>query len=282
MHTSLRTSFSQYLAAIDQTPLLDAEQERQLARRYQNDHCLDAREHLIRANLRLVVSIAKRYSRLGLAMPDLVEEGNLGLIRAVEGYDPKVGTRFSTYATWWIRQAMRRAILNQTRIVRIPIHMIGWITRYRQAKQELSLQHDESPTDKQLAEALEISIPRLKRIKSASLTARPALSIDSDGDGQDMISVTDQGTDSEPLQSMVRQDMLHHVRELIAQLPEREKRIIALRFGLDGHHPMTLRETAKHVGVTRERIRQIEIQTLQRMRQKLESKSFRNLKRQAA
>lgn len=282
MNTHLRSSFNQYLAAIDQTPLLDADQERRLARMYQNSRSAEARDHLIRANLRLVVSIAKRYHRHGLAMQDLVEEGNLGLIRAVEGYDPEMGTRFSTYATWWIRQAIRRAIMNQTRIVRIPIHMIGWITRYRQTRQKLEQDRDGPASVKQLADEMNISQSRLKRIEAASITALPALSIDMTYNDQSKIEFADDTDIDEPLRTLMHRDMLDQVRDLVDSLPAREKKILKLRFGLDGQSPRTLRQTAGYVGVTRERIRQIEIRTLKCLRQKLENAKPVTSKRRAA
>jgi len=244
-------------------PLLKAEEERELGARVQAGD-LEAREHLIRANLRLVVSIAKMYSDRGLSLQDLIAEGNVGLLKAAEKFDPEAGCRFSTYGSWWIKQAIRRALTNTVPSVRVPGYMSELIARWRKVSRELAYRLGRTPNIEEVAG--EIGIPpeswKLFR-QNVATSAAGEVSLEAITANQQ--TVEDERIEN-PEEEIQRIDLLRRMRELLDQIDDREATILRLRYGLDeGHDPMTLKEIGKVVGLTRERVRQIERDTLAKL-----------------
>ena len=271
-----RSTLSAYLREINRVSLLTAEEERELATRIQDLGDLEAREHMIKANLRLVVSIAKRYTGRGLSLMDLIEEGNIGLVRAVEKFDPHEETRFSTYATWWIKQSVRRALVNTVKTVRIPSYLVEVITRMRHAQRELVQELDREPTVQELADRMELpedKIRVLRRAIRAEQTGTGTVSLDALPTANDTIVDEDM---QQPEDIFFRNYDLDRVEKLLESVDDREARILRLRFGLEegGPGPMTLKEIGKQVGLTRERVRQIEAQALRRLNRVINSDSF--------
>jgi RNA polymerase primary sigma factor len=251
-----------YLRSIGRVPLLTREDEVRLAKRIeQND--MSAKNALIEANLRLVVSIAKRYTGRGLTLLDLIQEGNLGLIRAVEKFDWRRGFKFSTYATWWIRQAITRALADQSRTIRIPVHMVERMNRVARAKRSLMQQHNREPTSEEIAVLVEMTPKKVDEIlklgqEPVSLEA-PVGGEEGDASLGDFIS-DDVG--DRPLEVVANRIRDKDLAEVLDSLPWRERRVIELRYGLGDKGPMTLEDIGHEVGVTRERVRQIESKTL--------------------
>ncbi|MDP6538041.1 MAG: RNA polymerase sigma factor RpoD/SigA [Planctomycetota bacterium] len=253
-----------YLQEINEVPLLSAAEEKELgARIAAGDQA--AREHLIRANLRLVVSVAKLYAERGLSLPDLIAEGNVGLMKAAEKFDPAAGCRFSTYGTWWIKQSIRRALTNTVKSVRVPSYMTELIGRWRVVTQELTYLMGRVPTVEEVAEELDIpqsNWPLLKRTIQVSGMG-PQVSLDVLSANQDTVS---DGNARPPDEQMAAADLLARLRELLGAIDEREATILRLRYGLgEGGEPMTLKEIGKVVGLTRERVRQIEREALRKL-----------------
>jgi RNA polymerase primary sigma factor len=297
-----------YLREIGQVPLLTAAEEVELAKRIQAgihadrllaeleapESCpiappetvreLDvvsrdgalAHQDLTRANLRLVVSIAKRYTNRGMQLLDLVQEGNLGLMRAVEKFDHTKGFKFSTYATWWIRQAITRSIADQSRTIRLPVHMVETLHRVVRVQRELVQELEREPTADEIAERVGMSVDRVLELQQAALDP---LSLDQKRSEEDDATfgdfVEDASADA-PLEATARRLLSEAVRESLDQLSERERQVMEMRFGLDDGKPRTLEEVGQTFGVTRERIRQIEAKTLAKLRHPQRSQKLRD------
>lgn len=255
-----------YLSEIGFSPLLTAEEEVLYARRsLRGDEV--ARKRMIESNLRLVVKISRRYSNRGLALLDLIEEGNLGLIRAVEKFDPERGFRFSTYATWWIRQTIERALMNQTRTIRLPIHVVKELNIYLRTARELSQRLDHEPTAEEIAAELDKPVDDVN--KMLRLNERIS-SVDTPigGDGEKaLLDILPDSNHSDPEVSTQDEDIRHSLLNWLDELNPKQKEVLARRFGLLGHEPSTLEEVGREINLTRERVRQIQVEGLRRLRE---------------
>ena len=265
-----------YLREIGKIPLLTPEEEADLAQRIVKGD-KKAKDKMVESNMRLVVSIAKRYGGRGLDFLDLIQEGNTGLLRAVEKFDPDKGFKFSTYATWWVRQAITRAIADQARTIRIPVHMVETINKVLRTTRKLTTELNREPTNEEIAKELDMEpekIDYVMRIKQdiASLDA----SVGREGDDEDSVLgdfVEDEERDS-PEDSAANQILKEQLAEIISTLTEREQKIIRLRFGIGGGRPHTLEEVGNEFAVTRERIRQIEAKALSKLRKNKDTKKL--------
>jgi len=254
-----------YLKEIGRVPLLSAEEEIDLAQKIEKGD-LKAKQKLIRSNLRLVVSIAKRYIGRGLTFLDLIQEGNQGLIRAVEKYDWRRGYKFSTYATWWIRQAITRAIADQARTIRIPVHMVETINRIYRVSRKLMQELDREPTVEEIADELGMSAQRVREVLKVSQSIT-SLEKPVGDDGDSLLGDFIQDTfHSSPDESASKELLKENIKEVLDTLTDREARVLKMRFGLDGYRAMTLEEVGKAFGVTRERVRQIECKALRKLK----------------
>ncbi len=257
-----------YMQDIGRIPLVSPEDEVRLAEEIrQGDE--EARRKLIRSNLRLVVKIAHDFKGLGLPLLDLISEGNIGLMKAVEKFDPKKGAKFSSYAAWWIKQAMRRALANQSRTIRIPVQSAGKINRIRTTRAELTERLGREPSDAEIAECLEVSrrtVAGLKGAELRSISLSDPLQAGEESCFEEIIA--DQSAPT-PDQLLGRTESLERLRELVDELDEREAKVLRLRFGLDGKPPKTLEEVSQEVGRTRERVRQIQNHALTKLRHRL-------------
>ena len=264
-----------YLKEIGTVPLLSADEELRLAKRKaEGDE--SAKERLIEANLRLVVSIAKRYTGRGMSFLDLVQEGNLGLIKGVEKFDYTKGYKLSTYATWWIRQSVTRALADQARTIRVPVHMVETINKMSKMQRKLTLELGYEPSVTELAEALEMSEDKVMEIMQI---AREPASLETPIGEEDDSNLGDFVADSNAVtpEGNVESVMLReHIDALLGDLKERERQVIVLRFGPEDGHPRTLEEVGKEFNVTRERIRQIEAKALRKLRNPVRSKRIRD------
>jgi len=257
-----------YLHQINEVPLLTAEEEKKLGWRIVNDSDPAAKEHMIRANLRLVVAIGKRYLDRGLTLGDLIEEGNVGLIRAVEGFDPAHGARFSTYASWWIKQSIRRMLINATHPVHVPAYMVDLINRFRQTQKKLQNELGHAPSSGELAEAMSVPPKKLLTIRRAMRAYASATSGPRTPDGE-VMSLAELFEDHKlprPDEYVEQRETIKDVLAFIEQLDTRDAQVLRLRFGLEGQDPLTLKQIGLVVGLTRERVRQIEIDSLKRLR----------------
>ena len=265
---SLRT----YMNEIAQTPLLTRQEEVELANRIKEGD-EKARTHMIKANLRLVVKIAKDYSGFGLPLSDLISEGNIGLMKAVERFDPEKGGKLSTYGSWWIKQAVKRALSNQSKTIRLPIHMVDKIARMRRISSTLTEDLGRVPSDEELSEELGIPMKKLALLKRASQA--PASFDAPVGGDEDNVSyqeiISDEGAVN-PYDALEEKSMHGCIDELLDVLDERESKIIDARFGLGGSTPMNLEEVGRELGVTRERIRQLQNVALKKMHDVLRRK----------
>jgi RNA polymerase primary sigma factor len=265
------TGLNRYLKEIGQFSLLTPEQEVELARKIKRGD-IKAREQMINSNLRLVVTIAHDYANLGLPLLDLISEGNIGLTKAVERFDPTKGAKLSTYASWWIKQAIKRALANHSKTIRIPVHLGDKIAKVRRVSLQMSDELGREPTDDELAEELGIASEKVAHLKSIGI--RPA-SLDAPIAGEDSTefgeSVRDDGARS-PFELLRDRNLLGEVDGLLGVLDQREKKIISQRFGLGGGKPKTLEDVGKDFGVTRERIRQLQNIALAKLRRALGQK----------
>ena len=262
-----------YLSAIGFSPLLTAEQEVFYARNALKGDS-NARRRMIESNLRLVVKIARRYMNRGLALLDLIEEGNLGLIRAVEKFDPEKGFRFSTYATWWIRQTIERALMNQTRTVRLPIHVVKEINLYQRAARKLAQTLDREPSPEDVAELLDIPIEDVKNMLGLNERATSVDSPTGYNSDKSLLDTIPDEQNIDPSLLLQNSDVQKHIETWLGQLSDKQREVVERRFGLHGREAATLEEIGVELGVTRERVRQIQLEAIKRLRHILEREGF--------
>ena len=262
-----------YLNEIGFSPLLTPEEEVYFARLARKGE-ESGRKRMIESNLRLVVKIARRYVNRGLTLLDLIEEGNLGLIRAVEKFDPERGFRFSTYATWWIRQTIERGIMNQTRTIRLPIHVVKELNLYLRAARELTQQLDHEPTAEEIAHKVDKPVKDVKRMLGLNeRVASMDTPIGAGGEKSLLDTVADEGA-SDPADVLQENNISVCLQQWIDQLSEKQQEVLARRFGLRGYPVSTLEEVGQEIGLTRERVRQIQVEALRRLREILEKEGL--------
>ncbi len=253
-----------YLREINETKLLTAEDEQQLARAIAEGDVM-ARDRMVRANLRLVVNIARGYVGKGLALQDLIEEGNLGLLRAVEGFDPRVGTRFSTYASYWIKQSIKRALINSAKTIRIPAYMVELLSKWRRASARLTEELGRSPTPEEVARVLGLPKKKLSIIKKAIQVYNATPHSDQTEAGWSLGEMVMDERLKSPDEELLDHDVMKTALELLATLDPREATVLKMRFGLEDTPPHTLKEIGASLGLTRERVRQIETEALAKL-----------------
>jgi RNA polymerase primary sigma factor len=259
--SSLQTPLETYLREINETALLSAADERELAGQVA-DGDVRARDRMVRANLRLVVNIARGYTGKGLSLQDLIEEGNLGLLRAVEGFDPAVGTRFSTYASYWIKQSIKRALINSAKTIRIPAYMVELLSKWRRASARLTEELGRTPTPEEIARVLGLQKKKLPIIKKAIRIYNSTPQTDQSETGWSLGEIVMDERLKTPEDELVEHDVLKSVREMLTTMDPREATVLKMRFGLEEHEPHTLKEIGESLGLTRERVRQIETEAL--------------------
>ncbi|MBP8171974.1 MAG: RNA polymerase sigma factor RpoS [Pseudomonas sp.] len=258
-----------YLNEIGFSPLLTPQEEVHFARLAQKGDPA-GRKRMIESNLRLVVKIARRYINRGLSLLDLIEEGNLGLIRAVEKFDPERGFRFSTYATWWIRQTIERAIMNQTRTIRLPIHVVKELNVYLRAARELTQKLDHEPSAEEIANLLEKPVGEVKRMLGLNERVSSVdVSLGPDSD-KTLLDTLSDDRPSDPCDLLQDDDLSQSIDQWLTELTEKQREVVIRRFGLRGHESSTLEEVGREIGLTRERVRQIQVEALKRLREIME------------
>jgi len=265
------TGLNRYLQEIGRVPLLTPEKELELARSARKGDA-EARERMIVSNLRLVVTIAHDYAHLGLPMADLISEGNIGLTKAIDRFDPTRGAKLSSYAVWWIKQSMKRGLANQGKLIRLPVHLVDKIAKVRRVALQMSDRLGREPNDDELAEEIGIATDKIARLRTVGI--RPA-SLNSPTGDDDSTEFGDSVSDEKaqtPFELFRDKDLLSEMDGLLNVLDQREKTLISRRFGLDGERPKTLDEVGKDLGVTRERIRQLQNIALAKLRRALRKK----------
>src|SRR6187399_648169 len=263
--SSVQSPLETYLREINETALLSADEEKQLAYRIETGDA-EARDRMVRANLRLVVNIARGYTGKGLGLQDLIEEGNLGLLRAVEGFDPSMNTRFSTYASYWIKQSIKRALVNTAKTIRIPAYMVELLAKWRRATSKLQDELGRVPTHEEIAKSLNLPKKKLAIIKKAIRVYNSAPQTEQAEMGWSLDEMIMDGNSKSPDLEMVESDDLKHVLELLDKMDPREATVLRMRFGLiEGEEPKTLKEIGESLGLTRERVRQIESEALAKL-----------------
>jgi len=255
-----------YLREINDTPLLTPEEEQELAEAIGRGDPA-ARDRMVRANLRLVVNIARSYTGKGLSLQDLIEEGNLGLLRAVEGFDPAMGTRFSTYASYWIKQSIKRALINCAKTIRIPAYMVELLSKWRRASTRLAEELGRSPTPEEVARVLGLPRKKLPIIKKAIRIYNLTPQTDQADAGWSLGEMVMDERVRDPEEELLEHDNLAHIMRELERMAPREATVLRMRFGLDDNQPRTLKEIGEALGLTRERVRQIETEALNKLAQ---------------
>jgi len=267
--SDVRSPLETYLREITETALLSPDEEQQLARAV-NDGDMAARDLMIRSNLRLVVNIARGYTGRGLGLQDLIEEGNLGLLRAVEGFDPAMGTRFSTYASYWIKQSIKRALINSSKTIRIPAYMVEILAKWQRASLRLVENLGRTPTHEEVARLVGVPRKKLALVKKAILINSLIPQFDQPEIGWTLSEIIADERRYRPDEAMLASDNLTYVMEQIERMDPRDAAVVKMRYGLCGHEIRTLKEIGARLGLTRERVRQIEIEVLNRLGESLE------------
>jgi len=267
--SAVQSPLETYLREINETSLLSAKEEQRLAVAIGNGD-LEARDRMVRANLRLVVNIARGYTGKGLGLQDLIEEGNLGLLRAVEGFDPGMGTRFSTYASYWIKQSIKRALINSAKAIRIPAYMVELLSKWRRANNRLSDELGRNPTPEEVARVLGLPRKKLPIIKKAILIYNLTPQTDQADIGWSLGEMIMDERSRSPDEELLESDNLAFVMDQLDQMDPRESAVLRMRFGLGQYEPQTLKEIGEALGLTRERVRQIETEALNRLADSLE------------
>jgi RNA polymerase primary sigma factor len=267
--STLQTPLETYLREINETALLSAADEQELAAAIAQGDAR-ARDRMVRANLRLVVNIARGYTGKGLGLQDLIEEGNLGLLRAVEGFDPNMGTRFSTYASYWIKQSIKRALINSAKTIRIPAYMVELLSKWRRATSRLSEELGRTPTPEEIARVLGLAKKKLPIIKKAIRIYNSTPQTDQADSGWSLGEMVTDDRLKSAEDELLETDILKHVMEMIETMDPREATVLRMRFGLEDMEPHTLKEIGESLGLTRERVRQIETEALRKLADSIE------------